>query len=1280
MNWKNKKGVAAFFLAALLTVSPFSTTAVYAQQATSISQLITESIAQKAAEETPPVVSAVPEQDTASSDAAPQPSPESVSVPESASAASSETESANSTPTLQPESQIPDAQQTPTEQSTVLEERSDGFQFKLSDDGYMVYSYLGTSSEVFIPSQYNGRPVTEIGNNAFFNCDFLTSVTIPNSVTKIQGAAFYACNALKSVTIPASVILIRSSAFAYCYSLKSITIPASVTSITDDTFLNSGLETIYGVPGSYAETFANAKGYQFLPIGEGEPEGTYKQILYFEKWDKESKTAYFKNNTNALPKGFQVTEETNPNLPIDNMQQFLNQYVLVTAKKSQTSIYDVLLNIEAAALEQKVGILESIDTNEIRLSNAESPIPIAGEAVIEKDELTAGNIVIVYTHEGKAIAAREMLPQQGYLLKADANGKKAIIEGVEYIVDDTLHESVKQLYSAANMGKKLSYWADQERVYRVNILEETMPEVGDFNEYAYRANHFENPENYLYTQSLYTDLAAKTPGDLYREAFAEDQGFNNAVDIWKSSTTALDLIENAPGTMYDLIVEKKDMYSALIFNSLKSIGENNSESKLESITTGVWDIIKSLDSAGSGIVEGGIFVADVFKDMPEEEKEKVAETVVQQMEKNPIFKKMDSIKDVDALKFLLSSVNNVSDFYKILSQNIYLTSIAEEQKEVVEKMLELCPESKPSLRSALQECLKTMNRTCEETMRYTALIYGFEIFAKEASGMAWEILMKSIENPLLKSITAGYAAGKAISNVLTNTDALTENYYKLVAIEDLRALCVDALNHYKSAYQNNPTPQTAQTYLAAIDTFYGFLQGDCMQAYDFVDGIDQSGLTKVQKALASLFGDSDNEVFNYQKMKESIQAIQDDYNSTFTSNQIVWVQFLPEDYPNTGLYEYYEAIMQKRLQNMVKQVKVACPVNVKVFDQNNNVVASVIDGRLSSAANISVELDGETKIFSFYDQEQYRTEIEGYAAGTMDVAVIEYDDQEQEKREVVYQNIPVADGQEYSMELYDKIQAQPSYELKDENGQELSKDLDTSDVSNQKLYRVQMENGMVTSKESASSTAEYYAGQTVSIAVLMSDNQEFVRWQATGDVKFANEEDAATSFVMPKGDVTIRAVLTEKTTSSDVTTDVYEMDGNLVLDVKTGSTVEEIKKVFTSQSELVVLNAAGKDISQNTGASVGTGCRVGNIYSDVNTADDWKVIVVYGDLNGDAQVGTIDFLQLRRYMLLMDDISKKALCYLRAATPVSKNPQEPTTMDLLQMRRYLLGMEQSMTK
>lgn len=111
-----------------------------------------------------------------------------------------------------------------------------------------ITQYIGNSKKVIIPSSIEGAQVTTIGENAFYNCRNLTSVTIPDSVTNIDWYAFYNCRNLTSVTIPDSVTNIGLYAFYNCSSLTSINIPAKVTSISSGAFKNCSNLTSIKIP------------------------------------------------------------------------------------------------------------------------------------------------------------------------------------------------------------------------------------------------------------------------------------------------------------------------------------------------------------------------------------------------------------------------------------------------------------------------------------------------------------------------------------------------------------------------------------------------------------------------------------------------------------------------------------------------------------------------------------------------------------------------------------------------------------------------------------------------------------------------------------------------------------------------------------------------------------------------------------------------------------------------------------------------------------------------
>ena len=81
--------------------------------------------------------------------------------------------------------------------------------------------------------------VETINYRSFFNCNKLTSVTIGSGVKTIGKEVFWNCVRLTSIDIPSNVETIGSSALGSCTSLTSVTIPSSVTSIGNDAFIDS---------------------------------------------------------------------------------------------------------------------------------------------------------------------------------------------------------------------------------------------------------------------------------------------------------------------------------------------------------------------------------------------------------------------------------------------------------------------------------------------------------------------------------------------------------------------------------------------------------------------------------------------------------------------------------------------------------------------------------------------------------------------------------------------------------------------------------------------------------------------------------------------------------------------------------------------------------------------------------------------------------------------------------------------------------------------------------
>ena len=148
------------------------------------------------------------------------------------------------------------------------------YEYEICEDGTVtITGYLGSDTEINIPSKIAGREVSRIGKYAFEGCSSLTCVSLPEGVTSIGGGAFWGCSSLSEIRLPKGVKSIGWFAFSYCSSLCEVSIPEGVTSIEYGAFSGcSSLSEIMipkGVTSIEDGTFSYCSSLSKISLPEG---------------------------------------------------------------------------------------------------------------------------------------------------------------------------------------------------------------------------------------------------------------------------------------------------------------------------------------------------------------------------------------------------------------------------------------------------------------------------------------------------------------------------------------------------------------------------------------------------------------------------------------------------------------------------------------------------------------------------------------------------------------------------------------------------------------------------------------------------------------------------------------------------------------------------------------------------------------------------------------------------------------------------------------------------
>lgn len=148
----------------------------------------------------------------------------------------------------------------------------------LKSIGDSAFADLYKLKEIQLPAN-----LESIGKHLFGHASF-TEISCLENVTVINEDMFSECIDFIDLEIPEHITTIKSRAFYGCWNMESITIHEKVTSIDEAAFEGcEALKTVYGVKGSYAETFATENGYTFVELKEEVEDTEYTVEITEEK-------------------------------------------------------------------------------------------------------------------------------------------------------------------------------------------------------------------------------------------------------------------------------------------------------------------------------------------------------------------------------------------------------------------------------------------------------------------------------------------------------------------------------------------------------------------------------------------------------------------------------------------------------------------------------------------------------------------------------------------------------------------------------------------------------------------------------------------------------------------------------------------------------------------------------------------------------------------------------------------------------------------------------------
>lgn len=419
--------------------------------------------------------------------------------------------------------------------------------------------------------------------------------------------------------------------------------------------------------------------------------------------------------------------------------------------------------------------------------------------------------------------------------------------------------------------------------------------------YSYMANYYLNTGKIVdASESMFLDISPSRL--LYKEG--QKEGTDQAAKLWKQFMNVVGAVDK-PSSVVDAVLEKKNIYSGLLFSICQCSYDKYTINKLDTTMAKNANTVYSLLKEGM-ITEYSIDFANSvsISKLSEDEKKFLSELTNEIVEDD--FGTTGEVMEAlgDELE-VIGGINTIGDWCNYVANCIALNEINEGTKQIIREMYEICPDSNASLKGALYDCLDIINANELDMIAHLSTYVGGQM-TKDAAQDLVDTYYGNLKNaaiannPYIGLIWLAYKGSKLLTNTVFNSDDISEKYCKLEAILDIRDLAYQVYLTEKANFEGDDSEQNAQVLMASINFMFQSMQEDCNCAQSYVETIDKTFCEKVKSA----FGCS-----NTSELIRQIKSRKSQISSVWRTATLEWIYELKDDFP--AEYERYSYLLPK---------------------------------------------------------------------------------------------------------------------------------------------------------------------------------------------------------------------------------------------------------------------------------------------------------------------------------------------------------------------------------